>query len=227
VPDAERAAAFYAAVLGWEYTPGHDPRGRRVTGSSPAQGLWGGQPRSTLFCSYAVDDIAAAVARVRAVGGQAAEPVRQPYGLSADCTDNQGTQFALHQPPEPGQGGSGGGAGRPAARRDGDIVYITMEVPDSALAREFYGAVLGWQAAPGRVADGWQVADVAPMTGIAGGKPEATTIPMWQVSDVIAAVGRVRAAGGTASEPQQQPYGLTADCADDQGTRFYLGEFPG
>jgi predicted enzyme related to lactoylglutathione lyase len=26
-------------------------------------------------------------------------------------------------------------------------------------------------------------------------------------------------------EPSQQPYGKMAQCADDQGTRFYLGEF--
>jgi predicted enzyme related to lactoylglutathione lyase len=50
---------------------------------------------------------------------------------------------------------------------------------------------------------------------------------MWRVADLRAAVGRVRAAGGTATEPRQEPYGLTADCADDQGTRFYLGQFPG
>jgi predicted enzyme related to lactoylglutathione lyase len=42
-----------------------------------------------------------------------------------------------------------------------------------------------------------------------------------------AAVGRVRAAGGTATEPRPEPYGLAADCADGQGTRFYLGQFLG
>jgi uncharacterized protein len=36
----------------------------------------------------------------------------------------------------------------------------------------------------------------------------------------------VTAAGGTATEPRREPYGLTADCTDDQGTRFYLGQFP-
>jgi hypothetical protein len=29
-----------------------------------------------------------------------------------------------------------------------------------------------------------------------------------------------------AAEPSQEPYGLTADCTDDQGTRFHLGQFP-
>ena len=32
--------------------------------------------------------------------------------------------------------------------------------------------------------------------------------------------------GRHATEPRQEPYGLTADCTDDQGTRFYLGQFP-
>ena len=97
---------------------------------------------------------------------------------------------------------------------------------DSGRARDFYGAVLGWRFTPGRIADGWQVEGTTPMAGLSGGHAEATTVPMWRVADVRAAVARVRAAGGTASEPRQEPYGLTADCTDDQGTRFSLGQFP-
>jgi predicted enzyme related to lactoylglutathione lyase len=49
---------------------------------------------------------------------------------------------------------------------------------------------------------------------------------MWTVEDVDAAVARVREAGGTViEEPAQQAYGKMAQCTDDQGTRFYLGEF--
>lgn len=222
VPDAERAAAFYAAVLGWEYSPGHDPRGRQVPGSVPPQGLWGGHTGSTLFCSYVVGDAAAAAARVRAAGGQAGEPVRQPYGLSVDCVDDQGTRFAVHEPPEPGR--AGGGA--PEATRDGDLAYITLQVPDGARARDFYRAVLGWQIEPGRVPDGWQVTSASPLIGISGGHPRPAAVPLWRVADVGAAVGRVRAAGGTAQEPAREPYGLAAECTDDQGTRFTLAQFP-
>ena len=51
------------------------------------------------------------------------------------------------------------------------------------------------------------------------------TVPMWTVADINAAVARVREAGGTViDEPSQQPYGRSALCTDDQGTRFYLGE---
>jgi uncharacterized protein len=220
VPDAGEAAAFYAAVLGWEYGPAGDPRGRQVPGVAPPQGLWGGQPRSTLFCSYVVDDAAAAVARVRAAGGQAGEPEPRPYGLVADCTDDQGTRFAVHQPP----GVAAPGAAGP---HDGDLAYVTFEVTDSRRARDFYGAVLGWQFVPGRIADGWPVVGTTPLMGLSGGHAEATTVPMWRVADLGAAVGRVRAAGGTSTEPQPEPYGLAADCADGQGTRFNLGQLPG
>ena len=48
--------------------------------------------------SYRVDDIAAAVDRVRAAGGRADEPEREPFGLLADCIDDQGTTFHLWQP---------------------------------------------------------------------------------------------------------------------------------
>ena len=233
IPDIGRAEAFYAAVFGWAYEPSHNPRARQVPGATPPQGLWGGQPRSTLFCSYVVDDVVAAVARVRAAGGQAGDPIERPYGVVAECTDNQGTRFAVHQyaaGSQPGAGAAGtdgaGAAGPAAAARDGDLAYVTFEVADSRLARDFYGAVLGWRFAPGRIADGWQVEGTAPMAGLSGGHAEATTVPMWRVADLRAAVGRVRAAGGTAAEPRQEPYGLTADCADDQGTRFYLGQFP-
>ena len=48
--------------------------------------------------SYRVDDIAAAVERVRAAGGRADEPVRRRFGLLADCVDDQGATFRLWQP---------------------------------------------------------------------------------------------------------------------------------
>jgi predicted enzyme related to lactoylglutathione lyase len=222
VPDGDRAAAFYAAVLGWEYAPGSGPAGRRVRNVSPAQGLWGGQPRSTLFCSYLVDDAAAAVEWARAAGGTVGDPVPQPYGLSADGSDNQGIRFALHQPPA---GGPAAGPAQAPAARDGDLIYVTMEVPDTGRARDFYGAVLGWQFRPGRVSDGWQVEGTTPMIGLVGGR-EAAAVPVWRAGDLAAAVARVRAAGGAATEPRPEPYGLITDCTDDQGTRFCLCQFP-
>lgn len=60
-------------------------------------GFWGGAGRQAIICMYAVGDIAAAVRRVRDAGGTATEPARQPYGITAECTDNQGMRFDLGQ----------------------------------------------------------------------------------------------------------------------------------
>ena len=60
------------------------------------------------------------------------------------------------------------------------------------------------------------------MTGMHGGNLQATTVPMYRVDDMGAAISRIRAAGGSAPEPDRQAYGLQALCVDDQGTRFYL-----
>jgi uncharacterized glyoxalase superfamily protein PhnB len=221
VPNLERAAAFFSMVLGWGYGSARGTQGRQVEGLSLPHGLWGGQERSTLFCCFAVDDIGAATARARDAGGVAGEPGLEPYGLIAECTDDQGVRFALFEPPGgvgPGRSGSAPGA------RHGDLAYVTMEVTDSARARAFYGSLLGWRFTSGRVADGWQVEDVAPMVGLSGGHEVATSVPMYRVDDIAGAVRAVREAGGAATEPETQPYGITAACSDDQGTRFYLGQ---
>ena len=221
VADVEGAAAFYASVLGWEYAPGSGRQGRQVRDVSPSLGLWGGQERPTTFLCFVVDDVAEAVRRVRAAGGRADEPSQEPYGLVANCVDDQAMPFAVYQPP-PATAAPAGPA------RPGDLAYLTIEVPDSGRARSFYGAVLGWRFTPGRAADGWGVHigrdEVRPMTGLHGGHQQPTVVPMYAVDDVAAAVARVRAAGGTASDPERMPYGVTADCVDDQGTRFYLGQ---
>ena len=220
VPDVERAAAFFSAVLGWRCAPGSTPQGRQVEEVVPRHGLWGGEERSTLFLCFAVDDVAAAVRRVRQAGGQAHQPTEEPYGLVADGTDDQGVRFALVEPP-PRAGGERRAA---TGTNPGDLAYVSMVVPDSGRARAFYGSVLGWRFSGGHAADGWQVDDVIPMIGLAGGAEEAFTMPMYRVDDIAAAVERVRAAGGTATTPERQPYGVTSVCTDDQGTRFHLGE---
>jgi uncharacterized glyoxalase superfamily protein PhnB len=98
VPDDEAAKRFYGAVLGWTFPPGTVERGWGIEGAGlPMSGLWGGQRRAGWKLMYAVDDLAAAMARVREQGGTAEEPERQSYGLSSECVDNQGVEFWLWQ----------------------------------------------------------------------------------------------------------------------------------
>jgi predicted enzyme related to lactoylglutathione lyase len=217
-PDLERALRFYGDVLGWTYAPSSSGQGRYVLGTSLPTGVWGGQESSTLFCCYAVDDIDAAVERVREAGGTAEEPTDSPDGRRADCVDNQGVPLALME--------AGTGPRPPLnGRLHGDLTYFTMEVVDSAAARSFYGSVLGWQFEPGGVEDGWRPADVHPMTGMSGGHDRSAGVPMWVVDDIAAAVERVWSAGGTATDPERQPYAISSVCTDDQGAKFYLGQY--
>lgn len=218
VPDVERAVAFYGAVLGWRIAPDPDPQRRHVLDRAPRLGLHGGEAGSTLNCGYAVEDVLRAAQQVRASGGRASEPRSAPYGLVADCVDDQGTVFALYQPP----GGIGTQPAAAAGAGEGDLVYVTYEVVDSARARAFYGQLLGWAFTAGSVDDGWEV--VGGSGGLQGGHPQTRTLPMWRVSDLPAAVERVRAAGGMATDPVTRPYGAESQCTDDQGTRFYLGQ---
>jgi predicted enzyme related to lactoylglutathione lyase len=219
VPDDERAADFFSAVLGWEYQPAGDARhARQLKGQSLAHGIFGHQGRSTLFLCFYVAGLDRALDRVRDAGGQAEAPDEQPYGRIAGCVDNQGVRFALVElGDQPGPRGPGNGA------RPGDLAYLTVQVVDSAKARVFYESVLGWRFTLGQVEDGWGTDDVVPMLGLHGGNAENTVVPMYLVDDIAAAVARVRSSGGTSTDPEQQPYGVTADCVDDQGTRFYLG----
>ena len=215
-PDAERAAAFYGHVLGWTY----DAATHQVTNTNQHIGIFAVASPPNLFCCYAVADLQGARQSILDGGGTAGETQQFDFGTVLDATDSQGTAFAVFQPnpgqPRPELNGSG----------PGELSYITYEVPDSTAFKAFYSRVLFWTFEPGRINDGWQVQQTHPMAGIAGGAATATTVPMWTVEDVDAAVARVREAGGTViDEPSQQPYGKTAQCTDDQGGRFYLGEF--
>ncbi|HEX6394225.1 MAG TPA: VOC family protein [Acidimicrobiales bacterium] len=222
VRDAERASRFFSEVLGWEFEPNDGTWGWAVRGLSLPHGIDPRHPDPTLFLCYAVADLGPTLEAVRASGGSAAEPVNEPWGPTAMCRDNQGLEFALFEPP--GGVGRAGDPPPPESGRPGDLAYITMYVPDSSAARDFYGSVLGWRWRPGRVEDGWGAEGPVPMTGLSGGHERSFIMPMYRVDDIQRAVGRVRALGGQSTDPEQQPYGISAECEDDQGTRFYLGQ---
>ncbi|MBO0693981.1 MAG: VOC family protein [Acidimicrobiaceae bacterium] len=227
VPDLARAKAFYGRVLGWQFDPGRlDPAGGQVENVIPQIGLWSGPQMSGRFIhgavlAFRVDDLEEAIAAVRAHGGTATDARREPYGLTSDCTDNQGLDFYLHQLPAPGREAPENGA------QAGDVSYVSLFVADGASAQEFYGAVLGWRFTPGGSPDGWQVDGPRPQVGVAGGRgANAGAVLCYQVADLAEAVVRVREAGGSATDPLERPYGLESSCTDDQGTPFYLHEFP-
>lgn len=218
LPDLARGRAFYGTVLGWTFAAGSSEQGSQVDDVIPQVGLWSGPQASGrevrgAVLGYRVDDLAHAVEAVREQGGTATEPRREPYGLVADCVDDQGVEFYLHELAP---------AGRPAPEsglQAGDISYISLLVPDADAARRFYAAVLGWQIEQG------SPQQTMPLIGIGRGERSGAVL-CFRVGDIAATVARVRDAGGIASDPVQRPYALESDGTDDQGTPFYLHQFP-
>ncbi|MFL6094362.1 MAG: VOC family protein [Blastococcus sp.] len=182
----------------------------------PEMGLSGPDDnRVSVSLHLTVTDVDAAVDRAVQTGATLSRPVDDaPYGRTGVVVDPYGHRWML-QTPSPSNG---------PAPRPGDPVYLTLQVPDGARARDFYEAVLGWSAAPGRVPDGWQVEGTTPMVGISGGATEPGVVPMYAVDDIEVAVAAVLSAGGEAGDIERQPYGLSAHCRDDQGLPFYLGQ---
>ena len=114
-------------------------------------------------------------------------------------------------------------------KRHGDVSYITLGLPDLARGRAFYGAVLGWRFSPGSSEHGAQVDDIIPMTGLwdgeqpAGGQVHGAVLG-FRVDDIEAAVGAVRAHGGTVGDHHLETYAMAAEGNDDQGIPLYLHE---
>jgi uncharacterized glyoxalase superfamily protein PhnB len=231
VRDARAALAWYADALGARtvgdpYVMDDDRIGHaelEVAGATlyladayPELGL--AEPedgRTAVSLHLSVRDVDAAMERAQTAGATVQRPASDaPYGRTGVIVDPYGHRWMLQTPahaPTPGP-------------RPGDTVYLTLQVPDGARARDFYDAVLGWSAAPGRVEDGWQVEGTTPMVGIGGGATEPAVVPMYAVDDIEVAVAAVRTAGGQAGDVERRSYGLSALCRDDQGLPFWLGQ---
>jgi predicted enzyme related to lactoylglutathione lyase len=100
VPDVEAARAFYGAVFDWTFNIG-PAGGTQVSGVAPQMGMTthpeAGPATPGVILCYRVDDLAAAVQRVRNAGGQPGAIRQRPYGLESLCTDDQRTPFYLHR----------------------------------------------------------------------------------------------------------------------------------
>lgn len=97
VPDSAQARAFYGGLFDWAFVPGSVSDGFQIQGVTPPAGLLGDADRAAVKVYFDVEDIHAAVACVRELGGESAEIDESPSGYQVDCRDDQGTEFSLHQ----------------------------------------------------------------------------------------------------------------------------------
>jgi uncharacterized glyoxalase superfamily protein PhnB len=231
VSDARRAMDWYAEVFDGQRrgelyvnadgTIGHAEVGigDAVLMFSEASGLWPEvpvrAPDSPATFSHSlhleVDDVDASTERARRSGASVErEPADQPYGRSSVIVDPFGHRWILLRRPA-----------RATRLRQGDVANVMMVAADAQRAKDFYQAVLQVPFSSGHPG-AWRTDETKPPLGISS-SPGAPEVQLsYRVDDIAAAVERVRAGGGHAGEPERKPYGLLAECADDQGAAFRL-----
>ena len=232
VSDARRALDWYEEVFGAQRrgepivnadgTIGHAEvgLGDAVLMLSEASDLWPNvpvrAPDSPATFSHSlhldVEDVDGTTERARRSGASVErEPADQPYGRSSVILDPFGHRWILLRRPA-----------RATRLRQGDAANVTIVTPDARRAKEFYETVLRVPFSSGHPG-AWRTDETRPplsMLPAHGAEPEVQL--SYRVDDIAAAVERVRAAGGHAEEPMRRPFGLLAECADDQGATFRL-----
>lgn len=231
--DMQSAKTFYAKVMGWNAEDASVPGmayALFIAGKSSVGGLMevpaaarqvGAMPR---WIGYvAVDDVDAAAARAKQLGGSVyVEPTDIP-GISryAVIADPQMAAFVLVKWLR----------SRPDQAAAPSVGWHELLTTNSDEAWPFYNALFGWQKAEVETgaADAGQAISVRGQTiGAIVAKPAAQPVPLWRyyfnVDDVGATAKRVRAAGGTLLNGplQVSAGGWIAECADPQGAIFAL-----
>ena len=98
--DTARAREFYSGLFGWQFEAFEGPFEYHMANEAggavyPSQGERGP------IVYFGADDIDAAVARVRELGGTAEGKEEIPHvGLFARCVDTEGNPFSLFQAPQ-------------------------------------------------------------------------------------------------------------------------------
>jgi uncharacterized protein len=235
--DVKAAATFYTKVVGWGAQDASMP-GLTYTfltvGNAFASGLMGlpEEARQTgttpRWIGYVgVDDVDATVHRIRCLGGTVHVPPRDllNVGRFSIVADPQMASLALIKWLKPRRQALG------EPDEPGRVGWHELLAADCATAFNFYTQLFDWQktdAEPGP-AGPYHVFTVRGQTiGGMYAKPPLVPAPLWlyyfNVTDINAAVERVRAGGGQVVEgPVEVPGGnWIARCVDPQGAMFAL-----
>lgn len=106
VGETERGRTFYGGLFGWRFDPGPAEGGFAIGTPGVPGGLHGGDAGAAPYLFFEVEDIEAAIERVRGLGGEVedadvegnADSIAR-FGRFKLCRDDQGSPFGLHQPP--------------------------------------------------------------------------------------------------------------------------------
>ena len=103
VADAAKGRAFYEGLFGWEFETGPSGNGWKLGTPGVPGGMHPGDPGAAPYVFFAVEDMDAALARVKDLGGEvmAYDHGDDPrFGRFEFCRDDQGSPFGLHEPPK-------------------------------------------------------------------------------------------------------------------------------
>jgi predicted enzyme related to lactoylglutathione lyase len=223
VGDADRAMAFFGALLGWEgeRVVFDDHVSHYTTNTEVTVRLLDDPAAPPVVPNYGVADVAGAIRSIDAAGGRvtAAEPAPDGGGW-ARGTDDQGVPLLVFRP------GRYHETAPPTREPTGEVGLVFIrEAADRA--ERFYGPVFGWRLS--RTDPASHYFDTVPKVGIfdeaaAFGHPVEPDATLYLAVDALAPVlARVEQLGGQAGSGAQDmgPY-FSARCTDDQGTEFGL-----
>ncbi len=231
VPDVAAAAAFYGAVVGWEFVDTGQEFGHyvicRVNGHAAAAiGPRREQNRPAAWTVYLASfNVDATAAAITGNGGALlAAPFDRPgQGRVTVAVDPTGALFGVWQ--------AAGGIGAEVYAEPGALVWTDAHLPDPDRGRAFYARVFGYeyQPVPGAPGDYTTFSRGGDRLGGMGGMlgAPAGTAPWWlayfAVADTAAAVAAARTAGGTLLRgPDDTPFGFgrMALLTDPDGASF-------
>ena len=107
------------------------------------------------------------------------------------------------------------------------LSVIEFPADDPDRARRFWGELLGvgLDARRGAEGEGWQTHADTPAVGVharGAGPGDSFSLPYFEVSDIVDALERVRALGGSIVHPGEE----WAICKDSEGSPFGLSQQP-
>ncbi|NUK06119.1 VOC family protein [Streptomyces lunaelactis] len=242
-PDVPAAAAFYGAVLGWDYESmgeGEEMEGGmfRKDGKIVAGlgKLTEEGARSAWMIYYNVTDADATSQAVESAGGTVRVPPMDldKWGRMAQYSDPLGGQFAVWQP--------GTNKGVDLVDEPGSLSWTELYTSDASAAKEFYGGVFGWQFSDMELPGGGGTyslitpAEKQPEERMHGGLMElpkenlalANGRPYWHpvfnVTDCDAAVAKVTENGGSVQMGPEDAEGVgrLAVCLDPSNADFVV-----
>lgn len=100
VADIDRFQTFWSGLFSWEFSQG-SAGGYHVVNANVPLGVRQGvavRDSSAVSFTFAVHNLAKAIAQVRELGGSSSEPTGDPRWNTVDCHDSQGNPFSLWEP---------------------------------------------------------------------------------------------------------------------------------